>query len=163
MNFPERRYLQWLRDRIAILVSIVVIVPLGYGIRFSSGLGSPWLHDALGSIAYEIFWILLVTFFIPKKPVIWVAMGVCFFTGVVEFLQLWQPPFLQMLRSTLPGRLILGNSFAWLDFLPYFVGSFLGWLWVRPLRFYFTPKGDRTPRRILGRNIANHDSINSKK
>ncbi|MDJ0615507.1 MAG: DUF2809 domain-containing protein [Calothrix sp. MO_192.B10] len=149
MSSPSKRYLQWLRYRIAILASIVVIVPLGYGIRFSSWLGSPWLHDALGSLAYEIFWILLVTLFIPKKPVLWIAVGVCLFTCVIEFLQLWQTPFLQMLRSTLPGRLILGNSFTWLDFPPYFFGSFLGWLWVRSLHFYFAPKCDRNLRKSV--------------
>lgn len=142
MNSSNRKYLPWLRYRLAMLVSIVVIVPLGYVVRFSSELGSPWLHDALGSIAYEVFWILLFVFFMPRKPILWIAVGVCFFTCVVEFLQLWQPPFLQMLRSTLPGRLVLGNSFTWLDFPAYFIGSFLGWLWVRLLHFYFVSRRD---------------------
>jgi hypothetical protein len=112
-------------------------------VRFSSGLGSPSVHDILGSLAYEIFWVLFIAFLIPKKSIIWVAVGVCLATCAVEFLQLWTPPFLQMLRSTLPGRLVLGNSFTWWDFPPYFLGSFMGWLWARSLQFYFAPKSDR--------------------
>ena len=145
MNSPHKskRSLSWLRYRAALLAGIVVVVPLGYVVRFSFWLGLEWLHDALGSIAYEIFWILLVTFFIPKKSVVWVAVGVCLATCAVEFLQLWQHPLLKMLHSTIPGRLVLGNSFTWWDFPPYFVGSFLGWLWVRSLQSYFAPKSDR--------------------
>lgn len=122
-----------MKYRIALLISIIFIVPFGYLVRGSQGLGLPWLHDFLGSIAYEIFWILLVTFLYPKASPQWTAIGVCLATCGVEFLQLWQPPFLQAVRSTLLGRLVLGTTFTWLDFISYFVGSFAGWLWLRGL------------------------------
>ncbi|MEG4148899.1 DUF2809 domain-containing protein [Microcoleus sp. Pol12B5] len=48
---------------------------------------------------------------------------------------MWTPPFLQAMRATLPGRLILGNHFSWSNFFSYFVGTFLRWLWVRWLHF----------------------------
>lgn len=136
MNSPIRkRNIQW-KYRLILLLSIVIIVPVGYIIRFSQGIGSPWLHDVLGSIAYEIFWILLVTLIFPKFSVFRVAIGVCITTCALEFLQLWQPPFLQAARSTLPGRLVLGNTFVWSDFPSYFLGSFLGCLWTESLKNY---------------------------
>lgn len=125
---------RWLKYRIALLVSMIIIIPLGYIVRFSQGLNPAWLHDALGSVAYEIFWILLFAFLLPKVSPLRIAMVVCIATCAIEFLQLWKPPFLQAARSTLPGRLVLGNSFTWGDFPVYFVGSFLGWLWVRLLK-----------------------------
>jgi glycopeptide antibiotics resistance protein len=125
------------RYRVVLLVSIVFIVPFGYIVRFSHFLGFAWLHDLLGSVAYEIFWILLVGFLFPKASAAWTAVGVCLATCGVEFLQLWQPPFLQAARATLLGRLVLGNTFAWSDFISYFVGSFAGWVWMRSLKFYF--------------------------
>ena len=136
MNSPIRkRNIQW-KYRLILLISIITIIPLGYIIRFSENIGNPWLRDGLGSVAYEIFWILLVTLIAPKLSVFRVAIGVCIATCVLEFLQLWQPPFLQAARSTLPGRLVLGNTFVWSDFPPYFVGSFLGWVWTRFLKRY---------------------------
>lgn len=140
MNSPIRKYnIQW-KYRLILLVSLITIVPVGYIIRFSQNIGSPWLNDALGSIAYEIFWILLVALIAPKLSVFRVAIGVCIVTCGLEFLQLWQPPFLQAARSTLPGRLVLGNTFVWSDFPAYFVGSFLGWVWTKFLKNYtFSP------------------------
>jgi hypothetical protein len=116
--------------RLIFFVNLLAIVPLGYIVRFSHILPE-YFHDAGGSIAYEIFWILLVLFIYPlanrRSTAIWVCLGSC----AIELLQLYQPPWLQSLRATLPGRLVLGTSFAWSDFPAYFVGSYLGWLWVR--------------------------------
>jgi Protein of unknown function (DUF2809) len=119
-----------MRYRLALLISILFIVPFGYLVRFSQGLGLPWLQDLLGSVAYEIFWILLVAFLYPKIAPLGIAIAIFIATCGVEFLQLWQTPFLQAARSTLVGRLVLGNTFAWSDFIAYFVGSFAGWLWL---------------------------------
>ena len=136
MNLPTQKHHRHWKYRLILLVSIVIIIPLGYIIRFSQGIGPAWLHDALGSVAYEIFWILLVAFIVPKFSVFKVAIGVCIATCILEFLQLWQPPFLQAARSTLPGRLVLGNTFVWSDFPSYFIGSFLGWGWTRFIKSY---------------------------
>ncbi len=130
----------YFKYRILLLVSMIIIVPLGYIVRFSQGLNPPWLHDALGSVAYEIFWILLFNFLLPKISPWRIAIAVCIATCGIEFLQLWKPPFLQAARSTLPGRLVLGNSFTWTDFPVYFFGSFLGWLWLRLIKSYFMKK-----------------------
>lgn len=118
--------------RLAMFISLVVLIPVGYAVRFY-GVGPERLNDWLGAIAYEIFWILLVPLFFPKVSPVWTAVGVCLVTCVLEFLQLWQPPWLQAIRATFVGRLVLGNTFTWLDFPAYFVGSFLGWLWMRSL------------------------------
>lgn len=132
MAFPPSGHHPFLKYRLALLISMGMIVPLGYVVRFYQG-GQAWLSDAFGSIAYEIFWILLVVFLFPQVSLLRTAIGVCLVTCGLEFLQLWQPPFLQVARDTLVGRLILGNTFSWSDFPSYFVGSVLGWIWVRLL------------------------------
>ncbi|MBD2019070.1 DUF2809 domain-containing protein, partial [Leptolyngbya sp. FACHB-36] len=65
--------------RLALLLSAILIVPLGYAVRFSS-VGPAWLNDALGSIAYEVFWILLVLLLVPRASLKWTAIGVCLAT-----------------------------------------------------------------------------------
>jgi hypothetical protein len=119
--------------RVGLIISLAIVVPLGYWVRFSAPLPG-WLNDALGSVFYEIFWILLVLLLYPAAFPRYAAIGVCLATCGLEFLQLWQPPWLQAIRATLPGRLVLGNTFAWSDFPAYFSGSFAGWIWVRVLR-----------------------------
>lgn len=128
------------RYRIALLMSMAVIVPLGFLVRFSSDFLPEWLNDSLGSVAYEIFWILLVLFLYPRAIPLWVAIAVFLITCGLEFLQLWQPPWLQAARTTLIGRLLLGNTFTRSDFLAYGVGSGLGWGVVRSLQRALLPQ-----------------------
>lgn len=130
---PLVRYRLWL------VLSLVVLVPLGYGVRFA---GNAWWNDVLGSIAYEVFWVLLGAALWPQLPLRWVAVGVCLVTVAIEVLQLWQNPTYLALRSTFLGRLVLGNTFLWSDFPPYVVGSWVGWVWARSLK----PK-ENQPRR----------------
>ena len=48
------------------------------------------------------------------------------FSWAVEFSQLYHAPWIDAVRSTLPGRLILGFSFHWLDLTAYVLGIALG-------------------------------------
>jgi len=119
--------------RIALLITIVLIVPIGYFVRFSPSFPD-WFSDVFGSIAYQVFFVALVQFCFPKWSIAKTAIGVFLSSCAIEFLQLWQPPFLQAIRATLPGRLILGNTFSWSDFPPYAIGCVTGWLWMRTLQ-----------------------------
>jgi len=133
MTSPKVQHDRVFKYRLTLLISILLIVPLGYVVRFY-GFAPEWFNDLFGSVAYEIFWILLVALLFPQALPFWTAVGVCLATCVIEFLQLWHPPFLEAMRATLPGRLVLGNNFSWSDFLSYFIGSFLGWVWMQALR-----------------------------
>lgn len=129
------------RFRIAVLISLIIILPFGYIMRFY-GPTPEWLNDSLGSIAYQIFWILLIALLFPQASPLWTAVGVCLASCVVEFLQLWHPPFLEAMRATFLGRLVLGNTFIWSDFPSYFLGSILGWVWMRSLLQSVKRRGD---------------------
>jgi Protein of unknown function (DUF2809) len=115
--------------RFQLLISAIALVPMGYWVRFY-GFGPGELKDTLGSIIYEMFWITLGLVCWPTVSPLKMSSGVFVLTCGLEFLQLWQPPFLQAIRATLPGRLVLGNTFSGSDFPAYGMGSFLGYLWV---------------------------------
>ncbi len=123
--------------RLALGLSVLIILPLGYIVRFAA---NEWINDFLGSVAYEIFWVLLVAMVLPVVDLGRVAIAVLLATCVLEFLQLWQNPVYVALKSTLIGRLILGNVFAWSDFPSYFVGVLAGWAWGRSLQKWLAPK-----------------------
>ncbi|MGB3241015.1 MAG: DUF2809 domain-containing protein [Geitlerinemataceae cyanobacterium] len=131
MPYPFSQKHRFFKYRLFLAIAIFIIVPLGYIIRFTPIPGWEWLNDVLGGVAYEVFFILLVMFGFPRWSPLWVAVGVCLVTCGLEFLQLWKPPFLEAIRSTLWGRLVLGNTFTWTDFINYFIGCFLGWWVVR--------------------------------
>ncbi|WP_008312145.1 DUF2809 domain-containing protein [Leptolyngbya sp. PCC 6406] len=117
----------------ALVISVGVIVPFGLITKFYRGWGQSWLNDSFGGIPYEIFWMLVVAMVWRRGRPEAIALGVFLGTCALEFLQLWQPLWLQAIRATLPGRLVLGNTFSWGDFPYYALGCTLGWLWLRAL------------------------------
>ena len=126
--------------RIVLLIGIILIIPLGYFVRFAGVPGLALFSDVFGSVAYEIFWTLLVAFLYPKVSPEKAAFGVFLATCALEFLQLWQHPILIAARATLPGRLVLGNGFIWWDFIAYILGGFVSWFVLRTIKIKYGKK-----------------------
>ncbi len=124
--------------RLALLVGIVCIIPFGYGVRFSTTLNAPLLQDIVGSLAYQILLMMVVSFIWPRLSLGKCAVGVFIASSAIEFLQLCKSPFLLALQATWLGQVILGNTFLWADFPPYALGCVLGWVLLRALRQRFT-------------------------
>lgn len=116
------------------LVSIATVSVLaGFWLRFDAPV-SPGVRDAAGAITYVLFFILAFGTVIPKTSSQVIATTVLLLTCCLEFLQLWHPVWLEASRRTVPGRLLLGTTFDWTDFPPYFIGAALGWVSLRVLR-----------------------------
>lgn len=113
------------------ILSLAIILPVGLlysHYRYSIS----WLNQEVGGIFYEIFWCLFAFLFFPSRSAItqiplWVLIITCW----LEFMQLWHPPFLNWVRSFWWGKMLIGTTFTWSDFPYYFIGSGLGWLWLR--------------------------------
>ncbi len=112
------------------LLSILIITPIGFASKFYQGPAAAWVNDSLGGMFYVIFWCLVFFLFFPKSTPWKIATIVLITTCLLEFLQLWHPPFLEFLRSYFLGATVLGTSFVWSDFLYYFLGGGIGWLWL---------------------------------
>src|SRR5437763_356987 len=131
-----------LRRTIPWLVSIATAAMAGlYAKRGYRGPGAEWVQDSLGGVIYEIVWCLFFGMLLPRYAARRIAAAVLVVTCILEFLQMWHPPLLQWLRSFFLGRTILGSYFDWWDFPYYFVGSAVGWLWLRNLRRAGGPNG----------------------
>lgn len=115
------------------ILAIIIIVPIGFLTKFYSGPVHTWVNNSLGGILYIIFWSLLLFFIIPDvKPIkitFYVFIGTCF----LEFLQLWHPRILELIRSNFIGRTILGTSFSLLDLFHYVVGLVLSLILLKYL------------------------------
>jgi hypothetical protein len=117
-----------------ILLSLCIVTPLGFLFKSYSGPAHRWFNDYGAGVLYEVFWCLVVFFFVPKKKyTIHIAAGVFAITSILEILQLWHPQFLQQARATFLGAALLGTTFVWWDFFYYILGCVLGWLCMRTL------------------------------
>jgi hypothetical protein len=125
------------KQRLVTFFLMIIIIPAGFYTKFYSGPAWHWVSDSFGGLLYEIFWCLVFYFLFPKSKPFIVALMVFAVTCLLEFLQLWHPAFLEMLRRNFIGRTILGNSFNWFDFPYYFAGSALGYAvlyWISKLK-----------------------------
>lgn len=116
-----------------IILSIILITPLGFYTKFYTGPLQDWVNNSLGGVFYEIFWCLVLALLFRRLRPVSIAGVVLLVTCALEFLQLWHPQFLEYLRSTFIGVTILGNSFSWSDFPYYLAGSVLGYVLLKRL------------------------------
>ncbi|MEB3279273.1 MAG: DUF2809 domain-containing protein [Lyngbya sp.] len=113
---------------------LIALIPIGLASKYYQGPLQFWVNNSFSSIFYEMFWMFLVVLISPRLSPAPVAFWVFIVTSVLEFMQLWKPPFLQAIRETLIGRLVLGTTFVWGDFLYYVLGCAVGWLVLRTLK-----------------------------
>ena len=123
-----------LSERGPVILSLILVVPLGFYSKFYYGPGAHWVNDSLGGFFYEIFWCLLTAALFPSISPQKIAVAVFAATCGLEFLQLWRPVFLEAIRETFLGRTILGTTFSWLDFPYYLAGSAAGCVWIMKTR-----------------------------
>ena len=110
-------------DRRGAALAAAVLVPIGVGTKLYVGPGAAWVVGSLGGSIYVMFWSFLGLTLWPASSPGRVAAGVFGGTVAIEFLQLWHPPLLETLRSTLLGQTVLGGVFSWVDIPFYAVGA----------------------------------------
>ena len=126
------------RDRrILIILSLLLITPLGLLSKVYTGVAQAWVQDYSGDVLYEIFWCLVIFWFaLPikiarlKNITAKIALGVFAVTCLIEVSQLWFHLVPIAVRSHLLWRLLLGAGFIWWDFPHYALGSLIGWWWI---------------------------------
>lgn len=112
---------------IALLLASLSAVSLVVYSRYRSRL-PPWWAANGGGIPYVVFWMALVFAIWPRrKSVNRIGLLVLLGTCLIEFAQLWNPEPLASFRATRIGAGLLGTSFHWDDFPPYFLGAAVGW------------------------------------
>lgn len=113
------------RSRAWLAVGIAAIIALGLASR-----SFPLFPAALGKYPGDALWALMVflgfAWLLPRAATLKLATLALSFSYLVEFLQLYQPPWLDAVRSTTPGHLVLGSAFSWLDLIAYAIGVSLG-------------------------------------
>jgi len=114
------------RSRLWLGLGLAVVVAVGLASR-----RFPFLFPAfLGKYPGDALWALMVFFgwgFLKPRASTRVLAILAFATScVVELSQLYQAPWLDDLRSTTMGHLVLGTTFSWFDIAAYVVGVLVG-------------------------------------
>jgi hypothetical protein len=82
----------------------------------------------LGDILWALMIYFIVRFLFVDNSVKFIVIVSLLFCYVIEFSQLYKAPWINDLRHTLFGRLVLGEGFLWSDLLCYTAGVALGML-----------------------------------
>lgn len=124
---------QTVPNRLIYVLGLLIVIPLGLSTKFLDGSGPlfEWWRDSFGDVLYQFALMLVALLVRPKLPLVPLAWGTFLYSSVIEFTQLIQTPWLDALRPTLFGRLMLGSHFVWADFIYYFLGSWGGWWLLR--------------------------------
>jgi len=100
-----------------------------------TGIAQEWVQDYSGDVLYEIFWCLVIFWFIPSikdldklsSITIKIALSVFVVTCAIEVSQLWFHLVPHAISYSLIWRMLLGVGFSWWDFPHYALGSLIGW------------------------------------
>ncbi|MDM8535739.1 DUF2809 domain-containing protein [Desulfobacterales bacterium HSG17] len=114
------------RNRIIYIVIVAGVIFLGLGTR-SNLAGIPELIRLYGG---DTLWALMVflgfAILFPSCPTWKIAIMAVSFSFIIEISQLYHAPWLDRIRHTRIGGLILGFGFLWSDLICYTLGVSIG-------------------------------------
>lgn len=113
------------RSRILYLILTIMTIILGLLSRKVSG-----LPEIISTYSGDVLWALMVfllfAFIFNKKPIIFILIISIIFSYGIELSQLYHAPWIDSIRATTLGGLILGFGFLWSDLVCYTVGIVFG-------------------------------------
>lgn len=111
-----------IRSRPRFLALAAATVALGLATRAFHGA----LPDVIGAYAGDVLWAAMVYLLIAalwsRAPIWRVAAGAAVFSLAIELSQLYHAPWIDAVRRTRLGGLVLGFGFLWSDLACYAVG-----------------------------------------
>ncbi len=110
------------RNRLYYVLLIVVTVMLGLTSRHFTDVFPQWVRSYLGDVlwALMVFWIF--GFFFNRKGSLTITIYAMVFSFAIEISQLYHAPWIDFVRNTKIGGLVLGFGFLWSDLICYSIG-----------------------------------------
>lgn len=112
-----------LKARFAYLATTFLVVTLGL---LSRSTYAEFLPDVVANYAGDTLWAAMVylgfRFLLPHKPVLHSAIAAMIFSFAIEFSQFYQADWINQIRATTLGALVLGFGFKLSDLFCYAVG-----------------------------------------
>lgn len=115
------------RQRFAYLLAAFFVIVIGLLTLPLRRILSETFISAIGDALWSLAVYLLLTLARPNWAAKRIFIAALVFSVCIEFSQIYHAPWIDALRRTLPGRLILGWQFDWQDLTWYLCGCLMGW------------------------------------
>jgi hypothetical protein len=114
------------RNRVMQAVMIIGVIILGLASRKMASILPNFLNVYLGDALWALMVFIGVGFIFRKMETTKVALIGISFCYLIELSQLYQANWINEIRRTTLGGLVLGYGFLWSDLLAYFIGISVG-------------------------------------
>ncbi len=101
---------------------VAVTIPIGLATRKLPELFPQIVDEYGGDVLWAVLFFFISRFIWIRKSLLSIAIITFAFAVAIECSQLYQAPWINNLRATFPGQMILGHTFLWTDILCYAVG-----------------------------------------
>lgn len=116
------------RDRFIYAAAVVVVIAAGLASRRFPDLLPAFLGKYPGDALWALMVFLALGFMKPRWPSAFTAGLALTISFAVEFSQMYQAPWINSLRDTTLGHLVLGTTFGWYDLAAYAAGVLAGYV-----------------------------------
>ncbi|MFW5785178.1 MAG: DUF2809 domain-containing protein [Chitinispirillaceae bacterium] len=113
-------------NRLLFLTLLCLSVISGLLVRKYASLFPDWTNLVLGDILWAAAVFFFLRFLFPKLSLLTAGTSVLLFCFAVEISQLYQSEWINAIRNTTLGGLLLGFGFLWSDLFAYTVGVVFG-------------------------------------
>jgi hypothetical protein len=113
-------------NRVLQAVMIIGVIILGLGSRKMASSIPDFLNAYLGDALWALMVFIGVGFIFRKMKTTKIALIGISFCYLIEVSQLYQANWINEIRRTTLGGLVLGYGFLWSDLLAYFIGISVG-------------------------------------
>ncbi len=114
------------RNRAVYFIAIIFVILIGLASRHYQDILPGWIGDYAGDALWALMVFLGIGFVFIRWPTSKVAFSSFVFSFGIEISQLYHSPWIDAIRRTRMGALILGFGFLWSDLLSYAIGIALG-------------------------------------
>lgn len=117
---------QYIRSRFIYFLTALLVIALGLLSRKCAIYLPHVVNTYLGDMLWALMIFLLVAFVSRRRKTVVVALISILFCYAIEISQLYHAPWIDQLRNTVLGGLVLGFGFLWTDILAYTIGVGVG-------------------------------------
>jgi hypothetical protein len=115
-----------IRTRFVYIIAATVVVIAGLASRRYRGQLPAFLAEYAGDTLWALMLFLLVSTLLAGRPILARALISLALAFLVEISQLYHAPWIDSIRHTTLGGLVLGFGFLWTDLVCYSVGIAIG-------------------------------------
>lgn len=114
------------RNRFLYGIIIIIVIILGLYSQKIDGNIPYFIKDYLGDSLWSLMIFIGFTFIFNRMKTIKITIMALIFSFIIEISQLYHADWIDGIRITVLGRLVLGSTFSWSDLVAYIIGIIFG-------------------------------------